>query len=162
MKNIYELTNQFMELQLLAEEGTFDEDVLKDTLEALEGEIEVKAENTGLVIKNLEVYAQGLKEESKRLLDRAKSIESNINSLKNNLAYSLQATGKTKFKTEHFNFSFRKSESVSITDQSLLPADYINVKTTETPNKTAIKKAIKSGKVIMGAALLESQNLQIK
>ncbi len=162
MRNLYELTNNFMELQQLIEDGEFDAETLADTLEALEGEIEVKAENYGLIMVNLQTLIDGCDREAKRLLDRKKSIQNGIEGLKNNLSNSMLAMDKTKFKTEHFNFSFRKSESVIVDDQSLIPDDYIKVKTTETADKTALKKAIKNGCEITGAHIVSKQNLQIK
>lgn len=151
-----------MRLQQLIEDGEFTPEDIADTMEMIEDDIEIKAENYGLVIANLQTLVDGCDREAKRLLDRKKSIESGMTSLRNNLANTMQITGKTKFKTEHFNFSFRKSESVDITDMALLPSNYIKTKTTETADKTAIKKAIKSGEVLEGATIIEKQNLQIK
>ena len=162
MKNLYELTNNFMKLQQLIEDGEFTAEDIADTIEMIEEDIETKAENYSLVMANLQTLIDGCDREATRLLDRKKSIQNGIDGLKLNLANSMQVTGKTKFKTEHFNFSFRKSESVEITDQNLIPADYIKIKTTETADKTALKKAIKAGVKIYGVQINERQNLQIK
>lgn len=162
MRNLYELTSNFMNLQQMIEEGEMDPEVLQDTLEALEGEIEVKAENYGLIMANLQTLIDGCDREAKRLTDYKKSIQNGVNMLKSNLAYSMQVTGKNKFKTEHFNFSFRQSEAVEVQHPSLIPTKYLNIKTTVMPDKTAIKKAIKNGCVIEGAVLVKKQNLQIK
>ena len=162
MKNLYELTNDFIKLQQLIEDGEFSLEDLADTMEMINEDIEQKAENYGLIMTNLQTMIDGIEKETQRLNDYKKSLTTGIEGLKTNLANSMLAINKTKFKTEHFQFSFRKSETVEILDQSLIPADYINVKTTETANKTEIKKALKNGCIIEGVILKENQNLQIK
>ena len=63
MTNMYSLTKAYEEVQALAENG---EDVT-DTLLSLEGDIEVKAENTHKVIKMFSGYNLSIDEEIKRL-----------------------------------------------------------------------------------------------
>lgn len=45
--NLYELTGQFLILQQMLEDPDAEIDVIKDTMEAVEGEIEVKADGYG-------------------------------------------------------------------------------------------------------------------
>ncbi len=45
--NLYELTGQFLQLQQMLEDPETEADVIKDTMEAVEGEIEVKADGYG-------------------------------------------------------------------------------------------------------------------
>jgi hypothetical protein len=58
--------------------------------------------------------------------------------------------------------SLRKSKSVEIIDADAIPQQFKTVKTTETINKTEIKKAIESGEIVSGATIKENKNLQIK
>jgi len=44
----------------------------------------------------------------------------------------------------------------------LIPKEFTTTKIEISPDKTAIKKAIKEGKIVPGAVLLQKQNLQIK
>ena len=74
----------------------------------------------------------------------------------------MQAVGDTKLETAKVALSFRKSESVDVYDPVLLPAEFTKTKTTVTPDKTAIKAAIKAGKDVAGATLEIKKNLQIK
>jgi hypothetical protein len=65
--------------------------------------------------------------------------------------------------TDFIKLSFRKSESVQIVDENLIPADFWAVKIPEaTVDKTAIKEAIKGGLEVPGAEIKVSQNIQIK
>ena len=56
--------------------------------------------------------------------------------------------------------SFRKSESVEIDNVEELEDRFKRVKVEA--DKTAIKQAIKSGKEVKGARLVENNNLQIR
>ena len=58
---LYELTGQFLEVNEMAENGEIDEETMQDTLESIECEIEVKAENYAKVIRNLESDMESLK-----------------------------------------------------------------------------------------------------
>ena len=60
-----------------------------------------------------------------------------------------------------FKISIRKSESTEITDLSLIPKEFLKFKEPE-PNKTEIKKAIKEGREIQGAVIIENESLVIK
>ena len=133
-----------------------------DNLDALETERNAKLEGVALYIKSLEAEAEAMKAEEKALAERRAVREKKAERLRRYLADSTQALGDTKLETPRVSLSFRKSEAVVIEDQAALPVEYIKVKMTETPDKTAIKKAIKSGATVEGAALVENKNLQIK
>lgn len=133
-----------------------------DNLDALETERNAKLEGVALYIKSLEAEADAIKAEEKALAERRAVREKKAERLRRYLSDSMQALGDTKLETARVALSFRKSESVVIEDQSALPVEFIKVKMTETPDKVAIKKAIKSGTEVAGAALVENKNLQIK
>ena len=57
--------------------------------------------------------------------------------------------------------SVRKSQVVDIWDVREIPDEYMK-QADPTPDKAAIKKAIKGGAEISGASLVDRSNLQIK
>lgn len=133
-----------------------------ENLDALETERNTKLEGVALYIKSLEAEADAMKAEEKALAERRAVREKKAERLRRYLSDSMQALGDTKLETARVALSFRKSESVVIEDQAALPVEFLKVKMTETPDKTAIKKAIKAGATVEGAALVENKNLQIK
>ena len=164
--NLYEIEkslNEFMEKgfekYVDTETGEFDEQGFNKELAELEIAKDEKIENTGLFIKNLMADITELKAEEKTLADRRKAKEKNAEYLKNILSVMLD--GK-KFETAKIALGFRKSEQVKIDDENNLPKEFIKEKITLSADKTAIKKAIKSGQEVAGAELVEVQNLQIK
>ena len=106
---LYELTEQWDNVFYMMEDGETDEQVIFDTLEAIEGEIEYKADNYAKIILNLQASVKALKAEEERLYQRRKSTENHIQRLKNMLQANLEHIGKTKFKTDLFNFSISKN-----------------------------------------------------
>ena len=133
-----------------------------DQLKELEVAREEKIENTALFIKNLDADVVALKEEEKKLAERRKAKENKLNWTKRFLDEFLKSEDVAKFETPKVKLSFRKSESVNIFEAGILPDEYVREKTEYVPDKTAIKKAIKSGTVVDGAELVVNMNLQVK
>lgn len=107
--NLYELTDEFLQLQAMLEDPDTDSDVITDTLEAVGGEIEVKADGYARIIRNMEGEVLAIKAEQERLANKKSLLESNIKRLKDNLQQAMIATGKTKFKTDLFSFNIQKN-----------------------------------------------------
>ena len=133
-----------------------------EQLEHIQGEFDDKASNIALYIQELQAQAEAIKNKSESLKERQKSTTNKAERLKAYLSDMMNRAGKDKVETDDVRISFRKSESVDILDEKLIPQEYLNEKITVAPNKTEIKKAIKSGQEIAGAMLVENQNLQIK
>lgn len=138
-------------------EVLFDE----DNFDQLEGERESKIEAVALYIKGLEAEAAAIKVEEKTLADRRAVKERKAERLRRYVSDSMTLFGDNKIETARVALSFRKSEAVEITDATALRADLWK-QPAPTPDKTAIKKAIKAGEVVEGAEIVTRQNLQIK
>ena len=126
---LYELTEQWDTVFNMMEDGETDGQVIFDTLESIEGEIEDKADNYARMIRNLQASVDVLKAEEERLYQRRKSTENHIQRLKANLQANLEFIGKTKFKTDLFSFSVAKNggkQPLSITDNlDEIPGKYL-------------------------------------
>lgn len=157
MANLYEITQDYLQILSMMEDPELDPQTLADTMEAIEGELEVKAENYAKVMKNLEADVAGIKAEIDRLSERKKTIENNIKNMKSALQMAMEATGKTKFKTELFSFGIRKNAPSVIMDEPYIenvPERFLKY-SEPTINKSAIKEAIQSGENLEGLAHLE-------
>lgn len=165
MANIYEITGDWLKLYDMADDPDMDADVWFDTMEAIEGELEVKAENYARLIKQLEADAEGIKKEADRLAARQKTLKNKADWLKKNLEASMQATGKTKFETEHFKFGIQKNPASLKFDEefavSNLPLEYLKIVEPEV-NKAALKEAIKNGQTFDHVQLVQSESLRIR
>lgn len=130
-----------------------------ERLDYLSMERDSKIENIGLWIKDLKAEADAIKNEIANLQKRKKVAENKAESLKNYLEYALDGQ---KFKTARLSVSYRRSESVNVTDPTKLPEDLIETIIDIKPNKTEIKKAIKAGLAIDGAELVEKTSIQVR
>lgn len=165
MANIYEITQDYLTIMSMMEDPELDPQTLYDTFEAVDGELEIKAENYAKVMKNLEGDIVAIKAEIDRLTNKKRAIENNIKAMKATLQGAMEITGKTKFKTDLFSFGIQKNAPSVIMDEqdlSKIPEEYLKFKDPEI-NKTAIKDAINKGADLSGIAHLEqSQSLRIK
>ena len=122
-----------------------------------------KADATCWVIDHLRAQANYRAAQAKRLADIAKADNTRADALETSLLYVL-----TRLQPEAKRFSFpnheitsRKSIIVEITDLDKITAEWLVVKTTTTPDKNAIKDAIKKGKKVEGAAVINRTNWKI-
>ena len=135
-------------------------EVIGDTaeLDALQIQRDEKVENIACLIKNLKAEAEAIQNEERKLKSRRQACENRSEWLKIYLAENLQGE---EFKSPRASISWRRSEAVNVTDVWALPAEYIRMADPE-PDKTAIKKALKSGETVNGATLVENYSLQIR
>lgn len=152
--NLFEIENEIMNCW----DQETGEILDADRLDQLEMERDTKIENIALYIKNLTADAEALKAEKQSFADRQKAAENKAESLKKYLANYLAGQ---KFSTPKVAISFRKTSSVNVTDMSLLSKEYLKF-ADPTPDKTAIKNAIKAGASVAGAEIVEGQSISIK
>lgn len=165
MASLYELTDDYLALLEMAEDPDMDEQALMDTMEGIEGEIEIKAEGYAKVIRTLEGDAAACDAESKRLRNKKQTIENNIKRMKSALQMAMEVTGKHKFKTPLFSFNIQKNTPSVVMDEQYIeniPERFLVRKDPEI-NRKAIKDAINAGEDLEGLAHLEqTESLRIK
>lgn len=160
MSTLYELTGQYLALMEIAEEA--DPDILRDTLEALDGEIEEKADNCAKVIKNLEGKEDALDKEIARLQDRKRSVNNSIKSIKGNLERAMITTGKKKFKTDLFSFGIQKNPpTVQVMDEAAVPEQFWKQQD-PVLDKKALMAFIKENGPTEYAQLTQGESLRIR
>ena len=165
MTSLYQLTNEFQLLATKLNESDYDEQTIADTLEGASGDIETKATNVAMFIRNLESSAEAIKQAEKEMADRRKAIEKKAESIRQYLKDNMQRCGITKIDSPYFALTLKKNPpSVIIDDAGAIagelyvypdaPAPY--------PDKKAIAELLKAGKVVNGAHLEQAERLEIK
>lgn len=159
--NLFNITQNYLTLANQLSEGELTPQI-EIELQLNETQIKEKLVNYGYVIKNFEYEVNAVNEEIKRLTDLKKRNEKAIERMETAISNAMQLYGIEKVDSSFLKLSFRKSESVEIVNDAQLSPQYTTTKTTITPNKVAIKDALKRGDVVEGAILVTNQNLQIK
>ena len=138
-----------------------------EKLDALQMEREQKLEGVALWIKDLKAEAEAVKAEADKLTARKKAVENKIEGLKQWLLYALNGE---KLKTPRCNVYQTHNQKLNVPDEPGLisflqtleePEKFLRFKDPEL-KKDDIKKALKEGTIIPGAALEETEGLVIK
>lgn len=129
-----------------------------EALDALKMERDTKIRNIACWIKNLEADVKALDEQEKIFKARKTAAKNKMESLKTYLASFLQGQ---KWENKEVKISWRKSESVEITDEKKLSSYYLRYKEPEI-NKTLLKNDLKAGIVLNGVELVEKNNMSVR
>lgn len=158
---LYELTEEVYRLYEFAEDPDIDEEVFRDTLEALQGDIEVKSDAYGKVIRQLDADKKALDAEIERLTARKTTIENRKKAMNEALYQAFKALDTQKLKTDLFTFYIQKNPvSVVIDDPEGVPDEFYKVK--KEVSKTSIKEAIEAGQELSFAHLEQSESIRMR
>ena len=162
MNTLYNLNSNWEFVFNMLQDEDADEQMIFDTLESIEGEIEDKADNYAKIIKSFESISNGLKVEEERLNKRRKSYENRVLQLKKNLESVMLNTGKTKFKTNLFSFGIQNNPpSVEVENEMMIPKKYY-IEQEPKLDKKAILEDLKNGIEVPGASKKQTESLRIR
>lgn len=163
MPTLYELNEEYSNLLYTLENTTDDPELIEDTIAStgINEDIENKFESYGQVINQIKADEKAVSDEIKRLSEKKKIYQNNLDRLKNSLINSMAVTGNSKIKTPLFSFSIRNTRVVKIEDETKLPDSVLNVQPPK-PDKKAIKKLIESGEEVPGATIGFNESLNIR
>ncbi len=164
---LFQIAAEYRHITDVLMDSGVDEQTLTDTLEGEAWPLELKAQNYGFVIRNLESLATNIKEAEKQMADRRKSIEKRAAALAERLKTGLEIAGVSKLETPHFALTIKKNPpSVDVWDEKQIPAEFWStpepVPPVAVPDKKAIAEAIKAGKDVPGAQLAQGTRLDIR
>jgi len=159
---LYEISDNYLSaLNELAELDDLPLEVIADTLEGLQGELEEKALNVARYVRNLEAEASAIDEAKKRMEARAKAASRQAGRLKAYLKGELERTG-LKIKAPDLALRIQNNPpSVVVDDAGQLPEAFRETVTTVKILKSEIGRALKAGEFIVGAHLERTTRLVI-
>lgn len=155
MASIYEIDQRIQDCVDFETGEIIDEVHLSE----LQIERDKKIEGIACWIKNLSSDIADIKAEEDALAQRRKVKERKADSLRN---YLNGVLGNSVFETAKCRITFRRSQSVEVTDEDRIPEEYKIPQTSYRIDKKTISEALKSGEVIEGARLNEQYKIQIK
>lgn len=165
MTQLYVLAQDYRAAAEKLADLDLDEQTIADTLEGMSGELEVKATNVAMFVRNLEANAAAIKEAEQSMSARRKSIENRADGMRRYLLANMQHAGITKIESPYFALSIKSNPAaVVINEPGLIPAEFMRQPEPPpaAPDKTAIKEALKAGREVPGAHLAQGVRLEIK
>lgn len=163
---LYKLNDEYFKVlsEIESDEETgeiLNEDKLHELLD-LKQNINEKLENISLYIKNLDAEAKAINNEQKNLDKRKKQKQNKSEWLKQYLIEQMQRLGQKDFETAKTRLRVSTRPKTFIDDESLIPKEYFNEKTTYTVSLSRIKEAIENGETVAGARLIDNPSINIK
>ena len=142
---LFNLTDNYKKLVDMASE---DDPAFKDTLEAVIGEIEVKADDYAYVITAIDNQIEAAEKEEKRIEAIKDSLKNNKKQMQERLLMAMNTLGKKEISTDFHRFKVVNNGGVrplkiDEEDLSKIPQKYKKV--VEEIDKEAIRKDLDSG-----------------
>ena len=164
MTTLYDMTGQYLALAELADDPDMPEDALTDSLEGIEGEIEVKAQALLQVVAGMEGDTGAIDRELERLKGRKQVIQNRANRLRQYLFDNMVISGIDKISCPLFQITLAKARPVVVVNEvKAIPDKFIKTTLTKAPMKKEILAALKAGEGVSGCVLGESKrSLRIK
>ena len=163
--SLYHLAQSWQ--NLLDQMDDIPEDAFRDTLEAIEGEFDEKADNIACLIKSLDAEAEEIKKECESLKQRESAKRAKASRLREYLREQMEIIGRRKIETPRNCISVASSTPKVMLDDDFVrwaqeSADYLLKYKPPEPDKSAIKQAIQDGADIPFARLESGVSLRIK
>ena len=159
---LHELTDAGLQILELLETGNAD---YSKALSDINTEFNDKVLDCGMVYRNIQVEAEVYKTESKRLTDKANSLEKRAEGLRVYVEQQMEQLGIDSIKGSTFTVKFRKlPPTVVIEDMDLIPASYKRiVPQAVEADKRKLLEDMTSGIKVEGASLkTDRRKLEIK
>lgn len=163
---LYKLNDEYFKVlsEIESDEETgeiLNEDKLHELLD-LKQNINEKLENISLYIKNLDAENEAIDNEINNLSKRKKQKQNKSDWFKRYLIEQMQRLGQKDFETAKTRLRVSTRPKTLIDDESLIPKEYFNEKTTYTVSLSRIKEAIENGETVAGARLIDNPSINIK
>ena len=165
MTALYVIAAEYRQaVERLADLG-LDDQTVADTLEAMAGDLEVKAVNVAKFARGLEATAAAIKQAEADMAERRRGIEKRAESLRDYILRAMEGTGVLKIECPEFALSVKKKPpSVDVFDAAQIPDVYMRQPEPPppAPDKILIKRALGDGLDVPGARLVQGTRLDIK
>jgi hypothetical protein len=161
---LYELSAQYKEaLESLGDLDLPDE-VVKDTLQGLTGDLEIKAKDVASFVLHIEAMSSAIKEAESKMSHRRKVLENRAKGIREYIKSCMETAGISKIECPYFKLQIKNNPgSVIIEDEKSIPAEYLRIPELPPPqpDKKLIGEALKNGKEVSGCRFEKGTRLSI-
>lgn len=169
MSTLYEIQGEYLALLEFADAtDPEDQQTFLDTMESIQGELEIKADNYAAVIAEISANVDKFDKEIQRLTAKRDAMENNIKYMKERLFEAMKLMGVNEITGEHFKLKIQKNGGkqpvkydIDEKTPELYPEKY--QKTKIILDKDKIREDLESGVELTCAHLEErGEHLRIK
>lgn len=169
MSSLFNIGEEFQGIYELANELEYDEnnelvdnsETLTQLFNELECNLTDKLDATNYIIKELKADEQTLKDEAKRLNEKAKVLSNKQDRLKELMKKAIELSGNSKLKGK-FSYSLSERETYNYDGISMFALDHEFIRKKEEIDKTKIKEFVKAGGTIDGLKIEHTMQLSIR
>jgi hypothetical protein len=164
MSKLYELVTH--QREVFDNEANYDPDtgefLCDELLDSVEGQIDVKACDIAVIIKERKYDIASLKDEIKKLTDRKRVLERRTESLSDYLYDSLRRAGRVgkKISDSRIAISFRNVTRALVLDEGDVPDSFFEER--RVLDKRKLTDALKESGEVPGAELETYQSMSVK
>jgi chromatin segregation and condensation protein Rec8/ScpA/Scc1 (kleisin family) len=162
---LYQVADIYLQDLNRLKELDLDEQTFADTLESLSGDLEIKATNVAMFMRNLEANAEAIKAAEQQMAERRKALEKRAERIRQYLLDNMERCGIKSIECPFFKLTVRANpESLILEQDAVIPPEFIYTPEPPPPqvDKTRLKAAIKAGLAVQGARLDRKNRLEIK
>jgi TolA-binding protein len=162
---LYVLADEYRQVAEQLADMSLPDEVVRDTLECMRGDLEEKATNVAMFARNISVVAKAKVAAADELYKQAEALEKREERLRDYLLANMQRAGIEKIESPYFTLAVRSNPAkVDVFDAKQVPAEYL--RQPEPPplavDKKAVAAALKAGADVPGCRLTQNQRLEIK
>lgn len=160
---LYEEVNMIEDAinELLYADGDIDIDAIDNLMQAKQETIANGLESLCKIRARKQSEIDALRAESNRLSEKAERESKALLRLEQYIMSMLARSGEKKITAGTFTVGTRVSSSVWVSPDFNNP-EFMRTNSTTAPDKVAIKEALKAGRTIDGAYLVNKENLAVK
>ena len=165
LPTLYELAAEYREGMAKLQDLDLPAEVIADTLEGMSGDLEAKATNVAMFVRNLDSLADNIKAAEATMTARRKAIEARAEHVREYLLNNMLACQISKIESPYFTLAIRSNPpKVVIDDPEMVPDEYWRQPAIPSPelDKKAIAAALKAGDNVPGCRTEQGQSLSIK
>jgi len=162
---LFEIAQEYRQITDVLMDTQCDEQTLADTLEGERWPLELKAQNYGFVIRNLEASAEAIDNAIVQMEARAQAMKKRAEALRARLKQGMEIAGVSELSCPYFAMKIKKNPpSVEVWDENQVPESFW----VQPPppakriDKKAIKAALDAGQDVPGAKASQGTRIEIK
>lgn len=165
MTRLFDLAAEYRDTAEKLADLDLPDEVVRDTLEGMSGELTVKATNIAMMVADWRSLIASIKQAEQRMAERRRALEARADRVDDFLLNAMLYAGIEKIESPHLRIAVRNNPpAVAIDEPALVPAGYLRDVPPPPPeiDKAAVKTALASGIDVPGARLIQRKRLEIR